>query len=134
MARILVVDDDAVSRVMLRHVLSRHDHQVIEVEDGLDALEILTGSPVDLVISDQDMPGLTGLELRQRLGSGFDVPFVLLTGFSTSEEIDGLDGFEAVDAYISKPVTIDEVLTVVGRLITPSPRRSSPRLHQLAPQ
>ncbi len=66
MASVLVVDDDTVSRVLVRHILTAAGHLVIEAvdaQDGLDQFEDRAGS-FDVVISDQKMPGMSGIEFR----------------------------------------------------------------------
>ncbi|HUU85758.1 MAG TPA: response regulator [Phycisphaerae bacterium] len=63
MARILVVDDDAHMLRVLSMWLARNGHQVLEASDGQNAREILGDTDVDLVVSDVNMPRLSGLEL-----------------------------------------------------------------------
>jgi CheY-like chemotaxis protein len=116
MATVLVVDDDTVTRVLLRHVLERAGHSVIEAVDGHDALDLLDSLTADVVISDQEMPNLSGLELRSRLGPGFTTPFVLLTGYATRDEFSASDLLR-IDAYLTKPVSsaaINELMTSLG--------------------
>jgi len=57
---VLVVDDDAINRELLRTCLKKEDYRVIEADDGLKALEVLAREQVDLVLLDVMMPGSTG--------------------------------------------------------------------------
>jgi CheY-like chemotaxis protein len=110
---VLIVDDDAVARILLRHLVTRKGLDAIEAEDGDEALEVLAGERVDLIVSDQNMPTMSGLELRSILGADCTVPFVLLTGHAERGELADLPGFDLVDAFLTKPVAssqFDELL------------------------
>lgn len=80
--RILLVDDDALSREMATAILEEIGHECLHAENGIEALEQLTGeSTIELVVSDMNMPLLSGLDLFEELRSqGLRIPFVLLTG------------------------------------------------------
>ena len=80
--------------------------------DGNDALRLLKEKPADIIVSDWDMPGMTGAELCRRLRSGGDEApytyFILMTGFDDREHL--LDGMAAgADDYQRKPVNLDEL-------------------------
>lgn len=81
MAKILVVDDDAHTVRIMSMWLSRHGHEVLEARDGADALGILDAEPVDLIISDMNMPTLDGFGLLKAIREerGLDAPFLLLS-------------------------------------------------------
>ncbi len=80
--KILVVDDDSFVRDMLQEILLAGHHLVSTAVNGLDALRQLTpGSGIGLIISDMDMPGMSGLELLHTLReSGNAIPVIILTG------------------------------------------------------
>ena len=123
MASVLVVDDDMVSRVLVRHILTAAGHRVteaVDAQDGLDQFENRAGS-FDVVISDQKMPGMSGIEFRQRLGSDLRVPFVLVSGHADQEELDllGIDT-TLIDAFLSKPVSTRALTAALGRVLGPS--------------
>ncbi|MEM7286036.1 MAG: response regulator [Actinomycetota bacterium] len=119
MATVLTVDDDLVARVLLRHLLDQLGHDVIEAENGREALDLFETRSVDLVLSDQDMPGLTGLELRAALGDRLDVPFVLLTGYADRDELGaGQVSLDAVDAFLTKPISSKALAEVIAALLT----------------
>ena len=101
---VMIVDDDAVARVLLRHLLRRRGFDAMEAEDGNEALALLDDERVDLIVSDQNMPTMSGLELRCALGTECTIPFVLLTGHAERGELADLPGFEMVDAFLTKPV------------------------------
>jgi CheY-like chemotaxis protein len=70
------------------------------------------------VISDQNMPEMTGLELRTALGDPCSVPFVLLTGHAERSELDHHAGFELVDEFLTKPVPSAQFDAVLDRFFT----------------
>lgn len=80
--KVLVVDDDNFVRDLLREILLSARHLVATAVDGRDALEQLTpDSGIDLIISDMDMPGMSGLELLRTLREGGNaIPVIILTG------------------------------------------------------
>jgi len=83
MKRILIVDDFEPGRLVLREKLEMHGYACQEVENGLEALETLQTKPFDLVITDNKMPVMTGLELIQSLATQpieQRPPIILLTG------------------------------------------------------
>ena len=113
MTRVLVVDDDPVSRMLLKHLLTTDGHEVEEETDGSKALErIRSGATYDLIISDESMPHMTGRQLRAALGPTCTTPFVLLT--STV-----LDDFEqeSKHGYLTKPVGSTALKELVARVL-----------------
>ena len=82
--RVLLVDDDALIRVSTAELLHDLGHVVMEAASGASALELLhSGAQVDVVITDQAMPGMTGTELVQHIKQHWpDLPIVLATGYA----------------------------------------------------
>jgi two-component system, chemotaxis family, sensor kinase CheA len=119
-ASILVVDDAPVVRELERSILERAGYQVRTAADGVEALERLTAAPVDLVITDVDMPRCDGFELTRAIRAEprlAGLPVVILT--SNADDADRRRGLDAgADAYVVKS-DFDEaaLLQVVGRLL-----------------
>ncbi len=109
--RILIVDDDRVQLRLLKSILSREGHEVLEAADGQAALALLQRNPVRLVISDWMMPELDGPELIRRIRAD-DFPgyiyVILLT--ARDKQTDIVDGLEAgADDYLTKPFDPNEL-------------------------
>ncbi len=103
--KILVVDDDELSRDMLEHALVHEGYTVLHAANGCEALHILREGSCRLVISDWDMPQMTGLDLCRAIRSqdfGGYVYFILLTSHRGTDDL--VEGMSAgADDFITKP-------------------------------
>ncbi len=101
--KILVVDDESRMRKLVRDFLVKSNYEVVEAEDGAEALDIFFASnDVDLVILDVMMPKMDGWQVCKEIRAYSKVPIIMLT--AKTDERDELLGFElGVDEYISKP-------------------------------
>jgi len=110
--RVLIAEDDAVSRMILRRSVEKLGHECLVTGDGEEALELYRKTPeVDLIISDWMMPGMDGLELcrliRDEERDGYTY-FIFLTALGDRDHL--LMGLEAgADDYLSKPLDRDEL-------------------------
>jgi CheY-like chemotaxis protein len=121
MSRILIADDDAVLRALMHKTLAGEGHEVVSVEDGIDALSALSSSPFDLVISDLDMPGLDGMGLVARITSdvasrSVDAKILLISGLA--DELLRAKGFprERVST-LQKPFSLEQFRDRVGMIL-----------------
>jgi predicted signal transduction protein with EAL and GGDEF domain len=105
-AKILVCDDDQNVRLLTRQCLEADDMEVVEAADGLEAIDVFIAERPDLVFLDVEMPGMTGLEVCQRIRKmpqGESIPIMIVTGSDDRRSID--QGFEAgATQYKTKPV------------------------------
>lgn len=108
-ARVLIVDDDAQIRRVLRTTLVVQGYQVADASSGGEALQVLDKQRFDLVILDMNMPGMTGVETCQRIRALSDVAIVMLTvRDSETDKVMALDA--GADDYITKPFSMSELL------------------------
>ncbi|MDG2423711.1 MAG: sigma-54 dependent transcriptional regulator [Phycisphaerales bacterium] len=115
MARILVVDDKELMRDSVGTMLSRRGHTVVAAGNGEAALERIAKRPVDVVVTDLQMPGMDGLELMKAVRERDDsIPVILMTAFATVETAVGAMKSGAWD-YITKPFGGDDLLATVER-------------------
>jgi DNA-binding response OmpR family regulator len=111
-SKILVVDDDAHIRELVRVFLRSDGFEIIEVADGMEALSVLDSVKADLAIIDVMMPKMDGWELCQELKATFDIPVLMLT--AKGETSQKLKGFQlGTDDYLVKPF---EPLELVARV------------------
>jgi CheY-like chemotaxis protein len=106
--RILVVDDDPFVVEMLAIILEADGYEVDTAENGEDALAKFTASPdTGLIISDMNMPGMTGLELIGQIRAyNSSIPAILLTGS------DDVDPGQEVDEYLLKDENIQDNISL----------------------
>ncbi|MBA2712292.1 MAG: diguanylate cyclase [Rubrobacteraceae bacterium] len=134
--RVLIAEDDAVSRMILRRSVERLGHECLAAEDGVTALELYRNTPdVDLVISDWMMPGVDGLELCRLVRTDERdryTYFIILTALGDKGHL--LAGLGAgADDYLSKPLDRDElrVRLVSAYRVTELHRRLAAQNEQL---
>ncbi len=119
MASILAVDDSASMRQMVSFALRSSGHQVIEAVDGQDALEKIGGQPIDLVVTDQNMPRMDGLTLVREL-RGTDqfkrTPILVLTTES-SDEMKQAGRAAGATGWMVKPFDPVRLIEVIGKVL-----------------
>lgn len=112
-ARVLVVDDELSMREFISILLEREGYEVLTAADASTALERISASQVDLVISDVQMPGLSGLELLSRIReSSPQTEVLLITAYSTAEQAVEAMKLGAYD-YLAKPFKVEEIKVLV---------------------
>ena len=110
--RVLVVDDFATMRKIVKNVLKQINlENATEAENGKQALELLKKEEIDLIISDWNMPEMSGIELLRACKADpktRHIPFIMVTAEAHKESV--LEAIKAgVDNYISKPFTSDKL-------------------------
>ncbi len=117
--RVLVADDDAQLRLMLRHVLARAGYRVAEAGDGNEALALLERAPCDLALIDLVMPNKEGLETILDIRRRF--PEVKILAMSGGARLHAEDPLKlardcGADAVMAKPFLPAELLAMLARL------------------
>jgi len=120
-AHILVVDDDARIRDLLKRFLSRNGYLVTVARDAGHASRLLQSLAFDMLVIDVMMPGEDGFSLTRRIRNEIDTPILLLT--ARGETGDRIEGLEAgADDYLPKPFEPRELLLRIGGIL----RRAGP--------
>lgn len=116
---IMLVEDSPVILNLLSMMLRQQGYSVDTARDGVEALEKLRKSPVDLVITDVNMPRMDGFKLIAKLRAGDNHPKVPIIVLSTEgEEYDRISGLNAgADLYLIKPVQPLELVEAINRLL-----------------
>jgi putative two-component system response regulator len=116
--RLLVVDDMEAMRVALEECLRLQGYDVVSAGSGEEALELLRSQQFDLLLTDQAMPGLSGIELAELTARiRPDMPVVLLTGH-TDVELAKTSLQRGASDFVTKPVNIRELPIVIERNLT----------------
>lgn len=110
---VLVIDDEPAHRLMVRVVLGDAGFKVLEADNGSSGLATLRAKPVDVVLLDMRMPGMSGLDVLQKMHEeGIATPVIMLTAFgNVSSAVESMK-IGAWD-YLTKPTDNDELLAVV---------------------
>lgn len=121
--KVLVVDDEARMRKLVKDFLVREDYEVLEAADGEEALDIFyREKSIALLILDVMMPKMNGWEVCREIRENSRVPIIMLT--AKGDESDELNGFElGVDEYISKPFSPKILVARVGAILRRSGKK-----------
>jgi two-component system phosphate regulon response regulator OmpR len=124
--KILVVDDDARIRDLLRRYLAQEGFEVYLAEDGKALSRILLREPVDLIVLDLMLPGEDGLSICRRLRAANDrTPIIMLT--AKVEDVDRIVGLEVgADDYLGKPFNPRELLARINAVLRRRPAAEVP--------
>ena len=120
---ILVVDDDVSTRECIAELLASQGYEVSTAEDGFDALLQLTKAPPDVLISDLNMPNMSGFELLPVVRRV--LPHTLLIAMSGAFEGEGIPEGVTADAFIAKGQHPDRFLSTTAHLIRASAAMAS---------
>jgi DNA-binding NtrC family response regulator len=125
-AKVLVVDDEAEVRALLRRQLTKLGHEVFEAADGVGALQLLETTPIGLVITDAYMAEVDGMELLVRIQQrGLRMPVVMISGggyLSRDEVLAMAKGCGAV-ATLDKPFSAEQLRLTMEPLLKPLPEK-----------
>ncbi len=121
MARILAVDDEPGILLIMKAVLGTQKHEVVSIQDGNKALEILdSDEKLDCMISDVRMDPVNGIELLQHAKKVRpSMPVIMVTAFYSNDASETARGMGAF-GYISKPFKADELISLVKRATEPA--------------
>jgi two-component system chemotaxis response regulator CheB len=112
--KILIAEDDLVSRTLLEKILFKAGHEVVSARNGAEAWELFKKSPFDVLLTDWMMPEMDGIELAQRVRrSGLPAPLIIvITALALKEaRVRALDS--GADDYLAKPYDPEEVLSLM---------------------
>ncbi|MCD7810873.1 MAG: response regulator transcription factor [Ruminococcus sp.] len=116
MAHILVVDDEANIRRVVREYMEFEDYEVTEAENGMEAVNLCRENDYDLIIMDVMMPRLDGYSACKEIRKTKSIPVIMLS--ARGEEYDKLFGFEiGVDDYVVKPFSPKELMARVKAVL-----------------
>jgi len=118
--KVLIVDDFATMRRILKNILKQLGFKnLVEADDGTSAWEILQGQSIDLIISDWNMPKMTGLELLKKVRASDNhkrTPFLMVTAEAQKQNV-----IEAVQAgvsnYVVKPFTAEAISDKLEKIL-----------------
>ena len=115
----MTVEDSTSLREMISFVMKEAGYDVVEAQDGQDALSKMNGSPVDMVITDLNMPIMNGIELTKSLRSNPKYKFIPIVFLTTESQIQKKDAAKDAGAtgWIVKPFKPDHLLKVIKKVL-----------------
>jgi two-component system response regulator HydG len=115
MSRVLVVDDDDANRLTLERILQREGYAVVHAATGRDALEVIRAHPVDVVLTDLKMPGMSGIDLLKAARKvDPDLEVVVMTAYGTVETaVEAMK--EGAYDFVAKPLKRLELVTALRK-------------------
>lgn len=117
--RILIVDDCDTTRKLLSYIIRERGYRIIGASNGIEALEIMAANPVDLVVTDLNMPQMDGFELSKNLrgsDSYREIPIIMIT--TESGDADKKMGMDAgVTTYLTKPISPQRLLYEIEKVL-----------------
>ena len=129
MSVLLVVDDELNIRELIAKYAKFAGYEVVEAENGFDAIEKAKGCSPDAIIMDVMMPGLDGFGAVKEIKKFSNAPVIMLS--ARGEEYDKLYGFElGVDDYVTKPFSPREVMARVAAIVKRYDTAAKPQEHE----
>lgn len=114
--KILIVDDEPLIREVIKEYSLIEDYEVVEAENGIQALEIVEKELIDIIVLDIMMPKLDGYSTLKKIKEKRNIPVILLS--ARKEEYDKLIGFElGSDDYLTKPFSPKELMARIKAIL-----------------
>ena len=111
MAKVLIIDDDFMFRVLLCKLIENAGHEVVEAEDGKAGFDAVASESPDLVVTDMEMPEMTGFELLKALRAepkNANLPIVVVSAHEVSADRDEAHNLGCT-AYVLKTIAPDDL-------------------------
>ena len=121
LAHILIVDDSPLQTLMLKLLLEPYGYAVQAVESGEDALEQLQAAPPDLILLDNILPGMSGVETYQHIRAvpaWSTIPIIMVSGLKPDEQQEARDA--GIQHFLPKPPPAEDLQACITTLLQPS--------------
>lgn len=116
MSKILICDDEAGLRTVIKRYAINEGYEVVEAEDGMEAVEMCRIHNFDIIIMDIMMPYLDGFSAVKEIRKTLDTPVIMLS--ARGEEYDRVSGFQVgVDDYVVKPFSSKEIMLRIAAIL-----------------
>jgi CheY-like chemotaxis protein len=124
MSRVLVMDDEADTRILIEEILKAAGHEVLLAVNGLEGMRQCQSTPVDLALVDLFMPKQEGLETIKKLRQQFpDFPVIAMSGDSLALPLLAVAQRLGATAVLQKPFLPEELLEAIKHALPPEDRR-----------
>lgn len=117
--KILIVDDCDTTRKLLSYIIRERGYRIVSATNGIEALELMATHPIDLIVTDLNMPQMDGFELSKSIrgqDAYKEIPIIMVT--TEAGEADKKMGREAgVTTYLAKPISPQRLLYEIEKLL-----------------
>ena len=128
MAKILICDDEAGLRTVIRKYAEFEGHEIVEADDGIHAIEACRNESFDVVLMDIMMPVMDGFSAVKKIREFSDAPVIMLS--ARGEEYDKVLAFElGVDDYVVKPFSSKELMLRISAILKRTSKKSEQNSH-----
>jgi DNA-binding response OmpR family regulator len=125
--QILIVEDDEEMRSLLKEFLEEEGFETECASNGTDALREIAKKPFDLIVTDIEMPGLTGLDIIPEMNKlRPEVSIIVMTSFA-NEEVHRRSLEKGAGGYLEKPIHIEKLKALIHEMLSAKQGMSSPR-------
>ncbi len=112
--KILVVDDSSSNVLLLQSFLEEEGYEIEIASSGKEAISLVASFKPDIILLDLMMPGLSGLDVMERIGT--DIPVIMISANKDPNLVKEAEQ-HGIKSYIQKPIDFDEILTEIGKYI-----------------
>ena len=119
--KILIVEDNDLNLKLFRDLLGANGYDTFETREGIEAIAMTRNIQPDLIIMDIQLPEISGLDVTRKIkadASIRDIPVIAVTAFAMKDDEDKIMR-AGCEAYLSKPIAIDDFLTTIRRFLEP---------------
>jgi CheY-like chemotaxis protein len=120
MAKIMLVDDEPDIVFLIKKILEKGGHEVVEAYNGEEALKRTKKENPDLILLDIMMPGISGWEVSRKIKTGRDtmnIPVVMLTVRTSEDSVEKSFEYSYVDAHLGKPTSGKKILETLNSIL-----------------
>lgn len=119
--RILIVEDNDLNLKLFRDLLAANGFETVETREGLEAIALTRSMMPDLILMDIQLPEISGLDITRKIKADQSlrhIPVIAVTAFAMKDDEEKI--LQAgCEAYLSKPIAIDQFLTTIRRFLLP---------------
>ncbi len=119
--KILIVEDNDLNLKLFRDLLGANGYETYETREGIEAIAMTRNIQPDLIIMDIQLPEISGLDVTRKIkadSSIAGIPVIAVTAFAMKDDEDKIMR-AGCEAYLSKPIAIDDFLTTIRRFLEP---------------
>ena len=120
--KILIVEDNDLNLKLFRDLLGANGYQTFETKEGIEAISLTRNVQPDLIVMDIQLPEISGLDITRKIKADSQIrhiPIIAVTAFAMKDDEEKIMA-AGCEAYLSKPIAIDDFLSVIRRFLEPA--------------